>query len=416
MSTYRMEAPSRKRLFIASCIALISTAMTFAFRASLEGVWGNEFHLTKEEIGWIFSPAFWGFTLAIIFGGSLCDWFGMKRLLIFAFVTQTAGVMLYLFAGNATMLFAGTVCIGIGNGTIEAACNPLVVALFPENKTTMLNRFHVWFCGGNVIGGLIGYSMISQMNIDWRLMVALLFIPIALYGYLFMKLTFPATERVAKGVSSIEMIKACFNPLFLVILFCIILTGATELGTNQWLGALLQGAGVSGILILVVINGVMGLGRAFAGPVVHRINPNGMLIASMILSVIGLVLLSKTTGIAAVGSAIIFAAGLCFTWPTMLGFVAEYLPKTGAMGLSLTSGVGMLSVALVVPMMGKWYDDFRTTALASGASSATADYTAGADTFLKVAIMPAIVLIIMVIVYIARRKVYTAEKKMKLTQ
>ena len=134
----------------------------------------------------------------------------------------------------------------------------------------------------------------------------------------------------------------------------------------------------------------------------------------MILSVIGLVLLSKTTGAAPVGSAVIFAAGLCFTWPTMLGFEAEYLPKTGAMGLSLTSGVGMLSVALVVPMMGKWYDDFRNTALASGATVATAKYTAGVDTFLKVAIMPAIVLVIMVAVYIARRKVYTAEKKLKL--
>jgi fucose permease len=408
------DAFERKKLFIASCIALITTAMTFAFRASLEGVWGNEFKLTKEEIGWIFSPAFWGFTLAIIFGGALCDWFGMKRLLIFAFVTQIIGVVLYLFAGNATMLFTGTVFIGIGNGLIEAACNPLVVALFPEKKTTMLNRFHVWFCGGNVIGGLLGYLLISRLQIEWRLMVALLFIPIALYAYLFMSLKFPATERVAKGVSSKEMILSCFTPLFLVILFCITLTAATELGTNQWLGALLQGAGVSGILILVLINGVMGVGRAFAGSVVHRINPNGMLIASMILTVIGLVLLSKTSGTAAVCSAIIFAAGLCFTWPTMLGFVAEYLPKTGAMGLSLTSGVGMLSVALVVPLMGKWYDGFRNTALAAGADAAAADFTAGSDTFLKVAIMPAIVLVIMIIVYIVRRKVYAAEKKIKL--
>lgn len=239
----------RKKLFTASCIALISTAMTFAFRSSLEDVLGNEFHLTKEDVGWIFSPAFYGFTRAIILGDSLCDWFGMKRLLIFAFIFQIAGVILYLFARNATMLFAGTVCIGIGNGTIEAACNPLVVAFFSVNKTTMLNRFHVWFCGGNVIGGLIGYFMISQINTDWWLMVALLFIPIALYGYLFMKLTYPATERIAKGVSLKEMIMACFNPLFLVILFFIILTGATELGTNQWLGAFLQGAGVSGIVI-----------------------------------------------------------------------------------------------------------------------------------------------------------------------
>ena len=44
----------RNKLFVASRIALIFTAMTFAFRASLEGVWSNEFHLTKEQLGWIF--------------------------------------------------------------------------------------------------------------------------------------------------------------------------------------------------------------------------------------------------------------------------------------------------------------------------------------------------------------------------
>jgi len=74
------------KLFLASRIALIFTAMTFALRASLEGVWGDAFHLTKEQLGWIFSPAFWGFTLAMIFGGPLCDVIGMKKLLVLAFV------------------------------------------------------------------------------------------------------------------------------------------------------------------------------------------------------------------------------------------------------------------------------------------------------------------------------------------
>ncbi len=72
----------RDKLFLASRIALIFTAMTFAFRASLEGVWGPTFNLTKEQLGWIFGPAFWGFTLAMIFGGPLCDVLGMKRLLV----------------------------------------------------------------------------------------------------------------------------------------------------------------------------------------------------------------------------------------------------------------------------------------------------------------------------------------------
>lgn len=394
----------RKKLFLASRIALITTAMTFAFRASLEGVWGHEFSLNREQVGWIFSPAFWGFTLAMLFGGPLCDWLGMKRLLGLAFIGQLAGIIIYLTAKDASWLFAGTVCIGIGNGMVEAACNPLVVSLYPEKKTVMLNRFHVWFPGGIVVGGLVSYAMTNWWQADWRVMIATLFVPLFIYGFLFLKLKFPPTERVSSGVSTKQMFKACLHPLFLVMLACMLLTAATELGTNQWLGALLQGAGISGILILVLINGIMALGRSFAGPVVHRLNPTGMLIFSMLFTAIGLVLLSKTSGSMAVVAAIVFAIGLCFVWPTMLGFVAEYLPRTGALGLSLMGGGGMLSVALIVPLMGKWYDSFRATAIASGADEAAADAIAGSDTFMKVVVMPAAVLVLMIGIYLTIKK------------
>ena len=182
------------------------------------------------------------------------------------------------------------------------------------------------------------------------------------------------------------------------------MTGATELGTNQWLGALLQGAGISGILVFVFINGLMAIGRSFAGPVVHRLNANGMLILSAFLAGLGLFLLSKATGYWAFGAAFIFAAGICFFWPTMLGFVSEYLPNTGALGLSLMGGAGMFSTSLIVPMMGKWYDEFRAAAVV--ANAANPDAVAGSNTFLKVAIMPVILLIVFILIYIVRRKHY----------
>jgi len=403
-----MSAIHRKELFLASRIALIFTAMTFAFRAGLEGVWGKQFNLTHEQLGWIFSPAFYGFTLAMIFGGPLCDVIGMKRLLVLAFIGHIAGVVVYLVAKDATMLFIGTLCIGIGNGMVEAACNPLTVTLFPDNKTTMLNRFHVWFPGGIVIGGLISYLMIDKLNLDWRYLIAVLFIPAIIYGFLFLKLQFPQTERVTSGVSTGKMFASCLSPLFIVMIACMFLTAATELGTNQWLGALLQGAGISGILVLVFINGLMAIGRSFAGPFVHRLNPNGMLIVSSLLACIGLFLLSRASGYAAFGAAFVFAAGICFFWPTMLGFVSEYLPNTGALGLSLMGGAGMFSTSLIIPIMGKWYDNFKTAAVAAG--SATPDADAGSNTFLKVAIMPAIVLVVFIIIYIARRKHYQQHK------
>jgi MFS family permease len=408
-NAYHMQTNvQHRKLFLASRIALIFTSMTFIFRASLEGVWGEAFHLTKEQLGWIFSPAFWGFTLAMVFGGPLVDVIGMKKLLVFAFIGHIAGVVIYLIAKDATMLFIGTACIGIGNGMVEAACNPLVVTLYPDNKTTMLNRFHVWFPGGFVIGGLLAYLFIDTLHLDWHLLVATLFIPAAIYGFMFLKMTFPQTERVTRGVSTSQMFKACLQPLFIVILICMFFTAATELGTNQWLGALLQGAGVSGILVLVFINGLMAVGRSFAGPIVHKLNPNLMLILSSILAAVGLFLLSKTTGYAAFGAAFIFAAGVCFFWPTMLGYVAEYLPNTGALGLSLMGGAGMFSTSLIVPMMGKWYDDFKAAAIT--ANDANPDAVAGSNTFMKVAVMPAALTVVFIIIYVVMRKRYQAHK------
>lgn len=396
----------RDKLFLASRIALIATAMTFAFRAALEGVWGTEFTLTKEQVGWIFAPAFWGFTLAQIFGGSLVDILGMKKLLGLAFLGQVAGIITYLVARDATALFIGTVFIGVGNGMVEAACNPLVVTLYPENKTTMLNRFHVWFPGGIALGGLLSYFMMDKMHLDWRILISTLFIPVVIYGIIFWKLELPKTERVAKGISTKEMFASCLNPLYIIMLVCMLMTAATELGTGTWINALLSGSGVSGIIILVFINGIMALGRSFAGPVVHRINPNGMLIFSAIFSTIGLVLLSHSSGYAAFGAALIFAIGICFFWPTMLGFVSEYLPKTGALGLNLMGGGGMFSVSLIIPIMGRWFDEAKAKAVASGIDAATAEATAGSNTFLKVAVMPAVLIVVFSAIYIARRKYY----------
>lgn len=403
----------RGPLFLASCMALIVTAITFAFRAGLEDVWGKEYNLTKEQLGWIFSPAFWGFTLAMIFGGPLCDILGMKRLIGFAFLGHLGGIVIYLVAKDATMLFIGSIFIGIGNGMVEAACNPLVVSLYPDNKTTMLNRFHVWFPGGIAIGGLLSYFIVGRMDIDWRFLIALLFIPTIIYGLLFLRLKFPQTERVKIGVSTKEMFKACLNPLFLLMMFCMLLTAATELGTGTWIQALLLGANVSGILVLVFINGIMAIGRSMASPIVHKLNPNGVLIFSAFFATLGLLLLSKATGgYQAFGAAFVFAAGICFFWPTMLGFVAEYLPKTGALGLSMMGGAGMFSVSLILPVMGKWFDDYKNEATAMGMNAATIDSYSGSQTFLKVAIMPAILLVIFILIFIFHRKKYQAKKQL----
>jgi len=349
---------NKSRLFIASCIALVVTSMTFAIRARLETVFGPEgIGLTLEQIGYAFTPAFWGFTLAMIIGGPLVDTLGIKRITHFAFIAHLLGIIFTLFSNSMMELFIATVFIGIGNGFVEAALNPMVASLYPKEKTKMLNRFHVWFPGGIVIGSFLGYVIMDVMGLSWQVMVGTLFIPLLIYGYMFRGESFPKTERVEMGVSNTEMWKSVFSPLFLFIGFCMLLTAATELGTNQRIESLLAASGVVPLLVLAFINGIMAIGRAFAGPIAHRLKPSGMLLFSAIFSFLGLWAFTQLSGGMTFVAAGIFAIGITFFWPTMLSFIAENIPQSGAVGLSVMGGLGMLSVSIVLPVMGKILDD-----------------------------------------------------------
>lgn len=367
----------QKQLFNASCIALTTTAMTFAIRARLEPVFMNDYGLSSEEIGFAFGPAFWGFTLAMIIGGPLVDYFGMKKIVNLAFIGHFAGIVLTLFARDFWTLFAGTAMIGVGNGMVEAACNPLIATMFSKEKTKMLNRFHVWFPGGIVIGSVLGYLIMDVLNLNWMLLVAILFVPLLTYGVLFFGKSFPQTERVSLGVSNKHMLKACVSPLFLFIVFCMLLTAATELGTGQRISSLLEKTGVAPLLVLAFINGLMAMGRLFAGPMVHKFSITKMLFFSAIISCLGLLWLSTVSGSMTFVAAGVFAIGVCYFWPTMISFVAEKIPESGALGLSIMGGMGMLSVSIVLPIMGSFMDA----------------QTSGAQTLQLTAILPAILIV-----------------------
>jgi fucose permease len=261
-------------------------------------------------------------------------------------------------------LFISTLLIGLANGTVEAACNPLITSLYPENKTTKLNHFHLWFPGGIVIGTLLVF-LLDKVGIGWQIQVGLMIIPTLLYGYLFSKLSFPVTERVAKGVSTAKMYRSLLNPLFIIMIILMFGTAITELFTGQWIDVLLKNVSDNALLLLTIETGVMVVGRGFAGPVVHRLSPAGVLFFSAVFSAIGLYILGHTTGNLLFFGALIFGLGVCYFWPTMLGFVSENLPDTGAVGLNLMGGAGMFAVSIYMMFMGSYYDSLLATHLPS---------------------------------------------------
>ena len=398
------------RLFTASCAALITTAMSFALRGGATGDWMTQFNLTGEQAGWVNGTAFWGFTLAMMFGGPFVDTLGFKRILGIAFFGHLAGILLTIFAWDFWSLFTGTLIFGIANGSVEAACNPLVATLYPNNQTTKLNHFHVWFPGGIVIGGLVAF-VFAKMGLGWKAQFATMLIPLAAYGSMFFSgdHQMPQTARVQRGESTGSMFAACVAPGFLLMVLCMLMTASTELGSGQWIPNILSHAGVSGILVLVWINGLMAVGRAFAGPFVHKLSPIGMLIMSAVLSTLGLYAMSHATGSMLFGAATVFAFGVCFFWPTMVGFIAENYPKTGALGLAIIGGAGMLSVSFVLPIIGKWYDNGIAARTAAGVAPtgdalAAIQAAAGLDALGKVAILPAALTVVFILIAVLRKK------------
>ena len=198
-----------------------------------------------------------------------------------------------------------------------------------------------------------------------------MFIPTILYGFLFLKLTFPVTERVARGVSTSQMYKALLKPLFIVMLILMLGTAITELFTGQWIDVLLKNVTDNAILLLTLETGVMVLGRGLAEPVVHKLSPAGVLLMSAILASLGLYLLGHSTGNMLFVGAIVFGMGVCYFWPTMLGFVSENLPETGAVGMNFIGGAGMFAVSVYMIFMGGYYDRLVAAQLPTGADLAT---------------------------------------------
>jgi MFS family permease len=374
----------RRKIFVSSCIALLTTAVSFSIRGDVLDALGTDFHLTHEQIGLVLSPAFWGCTLSIIVGGVLVDLVGMRRLLLLSSAgyliaptliilapRPSAAVTPYYSDPGFLCLYAGMLLLGLSQGFVEGIVNPLVATLNPDDKTNKLSVLHAWWPGGTILGGLAAYGITKLMGLDlpgipaaratlgWQIKMGVLMIPAVTYGVMMLGQRFPNTERVDAGVSTRDMFREALRPMFLLLFVCMWMTTCTELGPDQWVAPLITSlTGMSGILILVFTAGIMFVLRNFAGGRLARLfSPIGLLTLSSIASAIGLFgLAAVKTPAQAFSAALIFGAGKAFFWPAMMGVTSEQFPRGGALLLAIMGGAGNLAVAFILPLMGSLYD------------------------------------------------------------
>lgn len=386
------------RLFWASCFALITTAFSFSIRAGILTQLGTEMSLDPVQLGHINQMWFLGFPISMILGGIFYSNIGPKLIMQVAFVAHAVGILLTIYAtGYETLLFS-TLLIGLGNGCTEAACNPMIADSYSGIEfSKRMNRFHMWFPGGIVLGSLISKFM-TDAALPWQAQIWVILLPTIVYAVMFRGQSFPK-PRLAES-SALDNFKAMLNPLYLFMACCMALTAISEFGPQQWVGPILAKAGASPMLILALVTGLMAVGRYFAGSLIERLNTAGVLLGSAVFGVAGIYMLSTMSGNMLYVAAVFYALGICYFWPNMLGYVSENVPKSGALGLSIMGGIGMFSSSIFQPIIGGWIKDNKVVAEAGGLVGDAADLAAGQATLTNMLVFPGILIVAFTLLYL----------------
>jgi putative MFS transporter len=390
------------RLFLASCFALITTAFSFSIRAGILTQLGTELNLDPVQLGHINQMWFLGFPISMILGGIFYSSIGPKLIMQIALLAHAIGIILTIYATGYDTLLISTLLIGLGNGCTEAACNPMIADSYSGlNFSKKMNRFHMWFPGGIVLGALISKFM-TDANMSWQSQIWVILIPTIIYAVLFFGQNFPK-PRISEN-STLDNFKAMLNPLYLFMAACMALTAISEFGPQQWVGPILAKAGASPMLILALVTGLMAVGRYFAGSLIKQLNTVGVLLGSAVFGVLGIYMMSTMDGTMLYVAAVFYALGICYFWPNMIGFIAENLPQTGALGLSIMGGIGMFSSSMFQPIIGGWIQGNKIVAEAQGLVGDAADLAAGQATLSNMLLFPAILIVAFLGLYFYMKK------------
>jgi len=389
---------NKQRLFYGSCFALITTALSFSIRAGILPQLGEELSLSATQLGHINSMWFFGFPISMVVGGLIYHTVGGKRIMQFAFFAHAIGIIMTIFAGSYMGLMLSTFLVGLGNGCTEAACNPMIADAYEGNDMSkMMNRFHMWFPGGIVIGSLVSLFM-TNMGTTWQAQIWLILIPTLIYAYLFWGQDWPKA-KVKEGGTLSGNFKAMLSPLFIFMMVCMWFTAQSEFGPTQWVELILKSSGAQPMLVLALITGTMAVARYFGGNAVHQFNTTGVLLGSAILATLGIFLLTTLTGGMVYVAAFIFALGIAYFWPNMIGFIADYIPESGALGMSIVGAVGMLSSYFMQPIIGGWIDSNRAVGSEQGLGGENLELFVGQETLTTMLTFPGILILFFTILY-----------------
>ncbi|MFM6933548.1 MAG: MFS transporter [Novosphingobium sp.] len=419
---------NHRAIFWISVLALFTAAVANAIRnGASEAMKLELFDATHaaqsgELIATALGNAFLGFAISLLVISPLLDKIGAKRIVLFAAACFVAGPALILFAPTAggfdavnTALNAGMILTGFGWGATEGSINAITTTMYSEDKTGKLNVLHAWWPAGMIVGGLLCVVLFGA-GLGWRALIALIMVPGVILALWTMRHDFPQTESTTAGISFGEMMAEPFKHLgFWIFPAIMFLTASTELAPGAWVQvALTETVGMQGVLLNVYVAAIMFAMRHFAGPLEHKFSDMGLLWMSTVPAALGLYLLSTANSpVTGLLAATLWAFGVCFMWPTMLAAIARRYPRSGSWGIGIVNFSGALAIYLVLPEIGKIYDNAKIAkaggqaafeSIAAGSPQMHEVLVAAAETsFQTIAIIPVVLFVVFGLVWFFER-------------
>ena len=334
-------AVTKGRLIPAAILAIFVYGMIASVAGTIVPDVSKRFHLTPEQIGYVFLAQAIGLIIASVSVGPLLDNKGKKTGLLLGFALIVTALFAVPNSTGYYMIMSFMVLLGLGGGIIVTAANALVSDISEERRASTLNLLNLFFGLGGLATPFIGANLLNHNTIALCYLIAGL-TAATLVLHIFTPMPPPTGERGFKFAEAGALLGRPAPFLLSLMLFLYV---ACEVGVWNWLPKHLEAQGIPAATALNILSLGFALGLLIGRVVVSRIlikvaAPTVTLAAAILMSITTYGMLQ--TNDPTIAAIMVFCAGVAMApvFPTTLAMVGDAFPRmtATAMGIAITSG------------------------------------------------------------------------------
>lgn len=350
------QSISYKPTIIACYISNIGQAVTAVLPAIFFTTLRDKYGITFAQFGTLILLSFVLQIISDIAFGSPVDKYGIRPFIVIAHGLNTVGLVLYaltpfIFKGNEYLGFVISVIIyASASGLMELLLSPIINGIPTDNKAGAMSVLHSLYAWGQVIVGLSSTVMLYIMGRDLWWVIMLLWAILPLFNTInFMRVPLAPPVPKEHRQDKEYLLK---QPVFYVLLLCILFGGASEVNMNQWVSTFLEKAvaipKIFGDIAGMCMFGLMlGIGRLGYGIIGKKIDIGKAMLGGSLLAFVCYVGASvSSNNMISVIACALCGLGVSLLWPGCIVLATERFPFAGAWMFAILSASGDIGASI----------------------------------------------------------------------